>query len=181
MHAVFWTMGLAAVGILLGWNYRASALIVCLLFTYQLLLDRVYYLNHYYLTCLVALILVFVPAHHACSIDGLRRPSLRSQSVPRWALLLLQFQIAIPYFYGGLSKLDPDWLRGQPMAFLLETRQHRLGLLASHAGEEWAILTLTYGGLLFDLLVVPLLMLKKKPHSRFCYCMLLSCNQPRDF
>lgn len=161
LYAVFLVMGLASLGVILGWHYRLSAFLLWLTFTYQFLLEELYYLNHYYLTSLFALLLVFIPANTALSIDALLHPKRRDQTAPRWALWLLQFHIALPYFYGGVAKLAPDWLRGQPMALVLEQRQERLDVLAPYATEPWLILTLTWGGLIFDLLVVPMLLWKK--------------------
>lgn len=161
LYVVFLVMGLASLGVLLGWHYRLSAVLLCLTFTYQFLLDELYYLNHYYLTCEFALLLIFIPANTALSIDALLKPKLRDQTAPRWALWLLQFHVALPYFFGGVAKLAPDWLRGQPMALVLELRQDRLDLLAPYASEPWLIMTLTWGGLIFDLLVVPLLLWKR--------------------
>ena len=161
MHLVFGTIGLAAAAMVLGLCYRLAAFVLCLLFTYKFLIDQACYLNHFYLTCLLALLMAFIPAHHALSVDAWIRPGIRSQTVPRWALWILRFQVAVPYFYSGISKLAPDWLQGQPMTNALKLRQDRLGLLAPYAGEPWLIWVFNYGSLVFDLLIVPLLVWRK--------------------
>src|SRR5690606_10618868 len=101
-----------------------------------------------------------VPAHHAGSVDSWLRPKLRSQTAPAWALWLLRIQVGIPYFYGGLAKLNPDWLRGEPLRdWLLELAEHPLvGPVVSY---ETVVYFFSYGGLLFDLLVVPALLWRK--------------------
>lgn len=161
MYLIFCVMGLAAAAMMMGLCYRVAAFVVCFLFTYEFLLDQSYYLNHYYLTCLLAMLLIFVPAHHFLSIDALARPSMRSHLVPSWSLWILRFQVAVPYFYSGITKLAPDWLRGQPMTMALELRKHRLGPLTPYASEPWLIWMFNYGSLVFDLAIVPLLLWRR--------------------
>jgi hypothetical protein len=74
-------------------------------------------------------------------------------------LILLQIQIGIPYFYGGLAKLNGDWLRGEPMGLWLSKVRVPLG--GSWTEEAWAAYLFSYGGLLLDLLVVPLLLWRR--------------------
>lgn len=161
MYLFFYTMGLLALGVLLGLHYRVCAFLLSLAFTYQFLLDQAYYLNHYYLTCLLALLMAFVPAHHAFSLDAWMRPPLRSQTAPRWALWLIRFQVGVPYFYGGLAKLAPDWLQCQPMTIALAQRSDRLPLMGPYLTETWAVWLFNYGGLAFDLLIVPALLWRR--------------------
>lgn len=63
-------LALAAAGIMLGAWYRLSAALFCLGFTYVFLLEQSLYLNHFYLICLISLLLIFIPAHRALSIDA---------------------------------------------------------------------------------------------------------------
>jgi hypothetical protein len=106
--------------------------------------------------CLLAWIAVILPANRALSVDCRLRPSLKSLTAGAWTLWLVRFQIAIPYIYGGIAKLEPDWLRGQPMRATLAagTESPFVGQLLNH---EWCVWLIVYGGLLFDLLIVPAL------------------------
>ena len=63
MYLPFIGMVFAALGILLGAFYRLSALLFFLLFTYVELLDKTYYLNHYYFVSLVAFLMIFLPVY----------------------------------------------------------------------------------------------------------------------
>ena len=63
---------------------------------------------------LLALLLSVMPAERAFSLDRMRHPSMPA-IVPRWNVLLLRVQLFIVYFYGAIAKLNPDWLRGEPM------------------------------------------------------------------
>jgi hypothetical protein len=125
-----------------------------------LLIEKAFYLNHYYLMSLLCGLLVVLPLHRAFSIDARLRPKLRSQVCPAWCLWLLRLQIAIPYFYGGLAKLEPDWLAGYPLGMWLKRRSD-LAWLQGFVDYEWTPIAFSYGGLLLDLLVVPLLLWKR--------------------
>lgn len=58
-------------------------------FTYVFLLDRAQYLNHFYLICLSSFLMIWLPAHRACSLDALLQPGLRRSFIPRWAISAL--------------------------------------------------------------------------------------------
>jgi hypothetical protein len=155
MYVHFGVLGLAALCVTLGLFYRAAALVFFLGLSYVFLLEQATYLNHVYLLSLISFLLIFLPAHRALSLDAWLRPELRSQVVPVWALWLLRAQIAIPYFYGGLAKLNPDWVRGQPLRLWLDRDAERLGPFLA---QDWFAYLLSYGGIAFDLLIVPALL-----------------------
>ncbi|HKC12385.1 MAG TPA: HTTM domain-containing protein [Vicinamibacteria bacterium] len=157
MYVHFTALGIAALGIALGLAYRLSAVVFFLGFTYVFLLDQSYYLNHFYLIVLLAFSLVLLPVRGALSLDALLVPHLRSDTAPAWALWLLRAQVGIPYVYGGLAKLNHDWLRGEPIRMWLAERTH-LPLLGRFFTEEWMVFAFAYGGLLLDLLIVPFLL-----------------------
>jgi len=157
MYAVFAVLGVLAACITAGLFYRWAAPLFSLGFTYVFLLDATRYLNHFYLIVLVSFLLAFLPAHRDFSIDAWRKPAIRACSMPAWMLWLLRLQIGIPYFYGGLAKLSPDWLRGEPMRMWLAQRTDfpLIGPLFTH---DWMVYAFIYGGLLLDLLAVPMLL-----------------------
>lgn len=155
MYWHFYALGALALLIIFGFCYRLSATLFFLGFTYVFLLDKTQYLNHFYLISLISFLMIFVPAHRAFSIDAIS--ITRSDTAPAWALWLLRAQIGIPYFYGGLAKLNADWLRGDSMRSLLGSRTD-FPLIGPLFTEEPVVLLFTYGGLLIDLLVVPLLL-----------------------
>jgi hypothetical protein len=156
MYVHFALLGLAALGILLGLWYRLCAGVFFVGFAYVFLLDEALYLNHFYLIVLLSLLLAFLSMDVALSIDARRLPTRRSDTVPAWTLFLLRAQVGIPYLYGGLAKLNPDWLRGEPMRSWLAERTD-VPVLGPYFTREWTVFTFAYGGLLLDLLIVPLL------------------------
>lgn len=160
MYLHFYALGLLAILIALGLFYRVSTTVFFLGFTYVFLLEKARYLNHFYLICLISFLLIFIPSHRAFSLDSLRRPRTRSDTAPVWGLWILRAQIGIVYFYGGLAKLDSDWLASAPMREFLAARTD-FPLIGPYFTREWMIDAFTYGGLLLDLLVVPLLLWKR--------------------
>ncbi len=165
MYVHFLALGLLALLILAGLCYRVAALLFFLGFIYVFLLEQAQFLNHFYLVCLIGFLLIFIPAHRAFSIDAWLRPELRSRTVPAWCLWLLRAQIGIPYFYGGLAKVKGDWLRGEPMRLWLGDAAGTPGI-GSFFTEEWVVYLFSYGGLLFDLMVVPLLLWRRtRPYA----------------
>jgi len=165
MRLLFILLGVAAIGIALGFYYRLATLLFFLGFTYTFLLEEARYLNHFYLVVLLSFLVVFLPLHASTSIDARRRREDRSKASvprvhPRWHLLLLRFQIAVPYVFGGVAKLNEDWLHGEPMRMWLGKRTD-IAVLGRLFEEEWMVFLFTYGGLWIDLLVVPLLLLRR--------------------
>ncbi len=157
MYVHFLVLGILAGFITLGLFYRASSALFFLGFAYMFLLDQTRYLNHFYFVTLVSLLLIFVPAHRAFSLDARRRPALGSQTAPAWALWILRAQMGFVYFFGGVAKLNSDWLHGEPIRQLLAARRD-YALVGRYLAEEWVVWVFAVGGLLFDLLVVPLLL-----------------------
>jgi vitamin K-dependent gamma-carboxylase len=160
MYLHFYALGILAACIMLGFCYRAAAALFFLGFTYVFLLDQTEYLNHFYLICLMSFLLVFVPAHRALSVDAWLRPRLRSNWAPAWVLWLLRAQIGVVYFFGGVAKLNSDWLRGEPMRTWL-ARGAKIPVYGFVFTQEWTVYLFVFGGLLLDLCVVPLLLWKR--------------------
>ena len=151
---------LSAVGITLGAFYRISAGIFAVGFTWFYLVEQSNYMNHFYLICLLAGVAWILPAHRAMSVDARRRPEVRASTAPIWTLWLLQAHMAIGYFFGGVAKLNHDWLRGEPVRTWLYTGSMGEKLGSFFKTEFW-VYFISYGGMLFDLLVVPFLLWRK--------------------
>jgi vitamin K-dependent gamma-carboxylase len=161
MYIHFFVLGVAAACVMVGLLYRIAAPIFFLAFTYSFLLDQTRYLNHLYLICLIGFLLCFLPAERAFSVDALLRRKIRSAVVPAWTLWLLRAQIGIPYFYGGIAKLNRDWIYGgEPMRTWLRPLTRAPGFGPVFA-NDWVVYSFVTGGLLLDLLVVPLLLWRR--------------------
>jgi hypothetical protein len=165
MYVHFAGVALLAAFVAVGFLYRISAVLLFLGITYVFLIEKAVYLNHEYLMCLLSLLLIFLPANRRWSIDARLRPEWTSDHVPAWSLWLLRFQVGLPYVYGGIAKLNGDWLRGQPMQMWLASSSWR-SVLGPVAEQYWFALLFSWGGMLFDLGVVPLLLWKRtRPYA----------------
>lgn len=138
---------LAAALIALGLFFRPAAILFTVGFTYLLFLGRGHYNNHFYLFCMITFFLSFTNADRCFSLKKLSEKEDRT--VPLWNIQLFRFALFMTYFYGGLAKLNGDWLNCQePVRSLINS---------SYSGtiwnSEWFINLITYGGLLFDLLI----------------------------
>ncbi|MDJ0898851.1 MAG: HTTM domain-containing protein [Xenococcus sp. MO_188.B8] len=180
MYLHFVGLGILAVFITLGLWYRISTVLFFLGFTYIFLLEKARYLNHFYLICLISFLLIFIPAHRIFSIDAWRHPSIRNHRTAAWTVWMLRLQIGIPYFYGGLAKLNSDWLQGEPMRMWMATKTD-FPLIGSLFTEEWMIYLLSYGGLLLDLFVVPFLLWRRTRPFAFAAAVIFHLMNARLF
>ena len=155
LHLHFVVTLIASLGMLFGVFYRISSVIFAIGFVYIAMLDKATYQNHYYLFCLLAILLAVTPADRTFSFDAFRLK--RSDMIPRWVVWLFRFQIGLVYFFGGVAKINADWLHGFPMQQVLATKQDHW-IIGSVCQEQWFVYAFVWGGMLFDLLIVPLLM-----------------------
>lgn len=160
MYTYFHIVGVLAFCILIGVAYRVVMPLFFLTFTYWFLLDQTNYLNHFYLVSLISLLLCFAPAHRKFSVDALLRPKIRVQTVPRWSLAMFLLQLGLVYFFGGIAKLNGDWLRGEPMRSWLADRTD-FPLIGQWFTQEWVVAIFVFGGLLIDLLAFPALLWRR--------------------
>ncbi len=138
MEVILFLLLVAAVCITLGIVYRIATIFFFTFFTYLFFIDKSLYNNHLYLFVLLCFLLTVVKGDAALSVTKKNQ----SATIPQWQLLLLKIQIFIVYFYGGLAKLNADWLiRHEPMHSMLQSSY------SSSTVEN----LLVYGGLLFDL------------------------------
>jgi vitamin K-dependent gamma-carboxylase len=160
MILLFTGLAAAAVLIALGLFYRLAVAAFFLGITYVFLLDAADYQNHIYLLCLLSFLMIWLPLHRAFSLDARRKPALRSETAPAWVLWLLRFQVALPYFFGGVAKLNADWLlRAQPMRLWMGEGTE--GSIARLLPPGWGSYAMSWGGVLFDLGVVPALLWRR--------------------
>ncbi len=160
MYAIWYALGVLAVFILVGFLYRISTVLFFLLFTYTFLLEQARYLNHFYLVVIISFIMMLIPAHRSFSVDSILFKKIRSSVVPNWSLWLMRFTIAVPYFFGGIAKINPDWLRGYPLTNWLLSDMD-FPIIGQYFDQRWMILIMSYSGMLLDLLIVPALLFKR--------------------
>jgi vitamin K-dependent gamma-carboxylase len=151
MYALFAVLGVAALCIMLGLFYRASVLVFFLGFNYVHLLDRTHYLNHYYLIAILAGLMLFMPLHRRASLDVRWGRVARSDTAPLWVLWALRTQIGLVYFFGGVAKLNGDWLlRAEPVRFWLAANTD-LPLVGPWLDRPWLAYVFSWAGAMYDL------------------------------
>ncbi len=161
MYILYGVMAAAALCICIGLWYRVATPVFFVCFCYAELLDKTYYLNHYYLVTIFSFLLMLVPAHRYCSIDTLRKPSLKVTQVPAWTILVFKYQLCLIYFFAGLSKLNADWLlHAMPLALWLPAKAPSVPLIGSWLRYDWVAYFFSWGGALFDLSIGVLLLLR---------------------
>jgi hypothetical protein len=154
--------GLAAACLAMGFCYRTAAVLFFLGYTYVFLLEQARYNNHYYLICLLAFLLIWMPAQRSFSVDAwrrLRRAASASNdedvaTIPFWPVLLLRAQLFLVYFYGGVAKIEADWLSGIPaQAAAIKLRDFLAPCLPQVVTADHLSLFLAWTGLAFDLAI----------------------------
>ena len=172
MYLHFSLMGLAALGVALGYRYRLSVAAFFLLFTYAELIEQTTYLNHYYLVSLISFLMVFLPLGRAASLDSRRaRVGDNSPTIPAAVLWMLRAQVGLVYIFAGIAKLTPDWLfHAEPLRIWLYNAGDT-PLIGPFLRETWVPYAMSWAGAGFDLTIVGWLLWKRT--RLFAYAVLV--------
>lgn len=148
-------MLLSSLAFIVGYRVKLFSWFYLLAFTYLFLLDKGYYNNHYYLIILLLLLFCFVQSDLRLSISkGSRMVNYR------WEEWIFLFQFSLVFVYAGLNKINVYWLfNHEPIHHILIAKESlsNMGFWSADLLEY----TLVWGGILFDLFIVPLLLWKK--------------------
>ncbi len=167
MYYYYIIMGVFGFCVMIGYRYRIAMFSFFIMWSATYLMQKSSYNNHYYLTALLSFLMIFQPANNYLSVDAKRNPSIKSISVPYWTSLILILQIGLVYFFGGIAKIYPDWLQAIPAKLFLSSKTS-YPLVGEIFKTDWFPYILSYGGLLFDLFIVPLLLFKRTRMFGFC-------------
>lgn len=160
MYGWFAVMGIFGVMVMLGYKYRMAIIGYAIMWTMVYLMQKTAYNNHYYLLMLLLWIMALLPANAAFSLDARFRESIRSFSMPRWVTVCIILQLWIVYTYASIAKLYPDWLDATvPQILMRGRRDYRI--VGDLLQERWVHWTISYVGILFDGLIIPLLLWKR--------------------
>lgn len=154
----------------LGLCYRLAMGLYTIMWACVYFMHKEQYNNHYYLILLLCCIMAVLPAHRYASIDVWRRPAIKKEYCERWIYLLFIAQMGIVYFFGGVNKIYPDWLSGKFIAIAFRPK-YGTPIIGPLYSMHWFQLLICYGGLLFDLLITPLLLYRRTRMPAF----LVSC------
>ena len=156
-------LGLLALGIAFGILTRFCLIGYGLVYLHLFLIEQVYYNNHYYLTILVCGLLALTNSDCRFSLAALirKRKGKVSEGVPLWQYWVIRLQVVIVYFFGGIAKLNPDWIRGEPLRYWFRHGSLVRWPMESIAKQEWFIWFASWSGILIDL-ICPFLLLFRK-------------------
>lgn len=160
MYFYYGVMGLFGLMVMIGYKYRFSIISFTLLWTATYLMQKASYNNHYYLLILISGFMCIVPAHKYLSVDAKLNPEISSIHMPNWAKWIFIAQMAIVYTYGSITKLYPDWLNTTVMNQFMLAKKHYY-VIGDILQNTYIHYFLAYGGILFDGLIIPLLLIKQ--------------------
>lgn len=160
MYFYFIAMGVFGLAIMFGYRYRLAIISYTLLWAGVYFMQKTAYNNHYYLLLLISFLLIFLPANSYASLDVRQNRIKEENTMPYWISLLFIIQVAIVYVFASIAKFYPDWLDGTFTRNLLADSTNVIALKKLFL-QKWFYLFIAYMGIVFDLLIVPLLLFKK--------------------
>lgn len=160
MYWYYALMGVFGIMVMIGYKYRFGITAFTLMWTATYLMQKTSYNNHYYLLILISFLMILMPAANYHSVDAKINPAIKSTSMPNWCRGVIILQLGIVYTYAALAKLYPDWLDLTVAEQLMAGRKNYpiIGELIQNRPVHYVI---AYLGILFDLLIVPLLLIRK--------------------
>tara|TARA_B100000963_G_scaffold113286_2_gene98630 strand:+ start:14559 stop:15914 length:1356 start_codon:yes stop_codon:yes gene_type:complete len=159
-YVLFLICGLSSFFIMIGYKYTLSCIIFFTSFTYIELIDKTTYLNHYYFISIISFILIFVPANCQFSVDSFVK-KISYISIPRWSIDVVKYMLFIVYFCAGIAKINSDWLlEAQPLKTWLPGK-YDLPLVGEYLHQSWTHYFMSWGGMIYDILIGFLLFSKK--------------------
>ena len=172
---IFNVLQISTVGIMLGLFTRISLIVFTSAFGYFFFMESSVYTNHYYLIFLLSFLMCFGHSGSLFSFDSLINKNTRGVQVDYWELFLLRFQICVVFFFGGIAKLNADWLvRGAPLYLNLVKHFSFLGYPLQ---EKWMAVVLSWGGMLSDFGLGILLLINRWHKLSFiCLCLFNGMN-----
>lgn len=159
MYYYFGIMALCGILIMLGLFYRGAATLFFLMWTLVYLMQKTNYNNHYYLLVLISGAMAVMPANKYASLDvrfGLTRQSL---TCPRAYITFFIVQILIVYLFASFNKIYPGWLNAEPISIWFGHKKD-YWLVGGLLQETWFHYLISYGGILYDGLIIFLLLYK---------------------
>ena len=159
-YAWFAVMAVFGLLIMLGLFYRASTMGYFIMWACVYFAQKSHYNNHYYLLLLLLAFMAIVPAANAFSLDTKFGRIPKKLTCPRWSLLIFIFQLLIVYTYAAFSKIYPDWLAAEPIRIWFRYK-HTYPLIGGLLQEQWVHYMVAYGGIAFDMLIIPALIWRR--------------------
>ncbi|PCJ66858.1 MAG: hypothetical protein COA58_05245 [Bacteroidetes bacterium] len=159
MNYYFMVLGLLSIAITLGYRYKLSMVLFTIAWLGVYFMHKTSYNNHHYLMSLLCLMMCFVPAHKAYSLDAKSKRVTPLSVCYNYTIQIFVLLLLVVFVYASVAKLYPDWLQGTPLTQWLSHKKHSIiGFL--YANEKQGLI-MSWGGIFFDLLIIPALMWKR--------------------
>jgi len=160
-YLLFFICAISSLFVCVGFKYRFSIIVFFLSFTYIELMDKTYYLNHYYFVSILSFLLIFLPANSSFSIDNILSKK-KYKTVPKWTVDCIKLLVSIIYIYAAIAKMNSDWLlHAQPLQTWIQTKHDFPIFGDTFFQQKWFYYFMSWAGLLYDL-TIPFLLLYNK-------------------
>ncbi|WP_027124690.1 HTTM domain-containing protein [Gelidibacter mesophilus] len=160
-YLIFAVCGISAFFVAIGLKYRLAIIAFFLSFTYIELMDKTAYLNHYYFISVLSFLMIFLPANAYFSVDNLIKKKTFT-SIPKWTIDSIKLLVSIVYIYAGLAKVNSDWLfKAMPLRIWLPSKYDLPFVGNSFMQQEWFHFAMSWSGMLYDLCIPFLLIVKR--------------------
>lgn len=162
-YLLFGVLLITAFGIFLGYFLRFNLFVFTIGFTWFHFSDATIYLNHYYLISLLGFLLWLSPVSKS-NIPLWKWKDWVNQTkpIPKFWLYAFRLQMGLIYFFGGVAKLQPDWLfEALPLKLWLYQSEGKLTFLDPILGLPITAYAFSWIGVIFDL-SIPFLLCTKR-------------------
>ncbi|MCW7493020.1 HTTM domain-containing protein [Leptospira sp. 2 VSF19] len=162
-YLLFGILFITAFGIFLGYYLKINLFVFTVGFTWFHFSDATIYLNHYYLVSLLGFLLWLSP------VSNSNHPTFhffswmkKAESIPKLWLYAFRIQMGLVYFFGGIAKLQPDWLfEALPLKLWLYQSEGKIPFLDPILGLPVTAFVFSWIGVVFDL-SIPFLLCTKR-------------------
>jgi hypothetical protein len=156
MAAEAWLMIACGVLVCAGVAFRYASGLHTLLYAHFFLVEVLFYNNHFYLSILLGFLLTLSRADACYSVShhlAAKKPTADGvPTVPLWNLITLRGQMCIVYFFGGIAKLNADWIRGEPIRIWMQHTEAP-EWFSQILTEPWFVYFISFSGIAIDLTV----------------------------
>jgi len=165
MNYYFIVLSILSIGIILGYRYRWSIILFTIGWLGVYFMHKTSYNNHHYLMSLLCVMMCFMPANTAYSMD-VKQNRVRPISLCyNYVLQLFVLLLLVVFVYASIAKMYPDWYNGTPLTEWLSHKKNSvIGFLYSNEKQG---LIMSWGGIMFDLLIIPALIWKRTRNLAF--------------
>jgi len=158
MYVWFGLLGVFSLGVIFGYRFRLSIVLLTVGWLGVYLMHKTSYNNHHYLMSLLCMMMCTQPANRALSLDAKQGRVSPLSVCYNLYLQMFVWLFLIVFFYAAIAKIYPDWLQGTPLTQWLSYKKDSIiGFLYQ---SDYQALLMSWGGIAFDMLVIPALLWK---------------------